>query len=316
MRVFKRWWSAIETKTIPLNQILGAVDGFLWENGLSYRRLFAPSHPDLSPQEIRLLFQKIPRPCNPGHVEVWFDGIDWFHTPPREACLRRHAVGFSLSDSIRVIRYAGNSFFHIDFFLELTGPEQAEQLRDPAPIVQAIRGRFGKLKEDPLECVFTPQEEADIQAREAGLKQELSALEASLPRFFCPPAEMMAALKRWAAGTAQSTSAKKPIQKYFPKREYRYTYDGSFHLTRRTAHGFLLGVTFDSPPHHLQLSGQIWIRGLQFQYGLARSQICRDTQGSVDRFVAAYRQMADAVEEALDARLYEAFGETPDWYFR
>lgn len=267
MRVFKSYWSAIETRTIPLKEILGAVDGFLWENGLSYRRLFAPSHPDLSPQEIRQLFQTIPRPCNPGYVEV-------------------------------------------------TGPEQAEQLRDPAPIVQAIRGRFGKLKEDPLECVFTPQEEADIQAREVGLKQELSALEASLPRFFCPPAEMMATLERWAAGTAQSTSAKRPIQKYFPKGEYRYTYDGSFHLTRRTAHGFLLGVTFDSPPHHLQLSGQIWIRGLQFQYGLAHSQICRDTQGSVDRFVAAYRQMADAVEEALDARLYEAFGETPDWYFR
>ena len=75
-------------------------------------------------------------------------------------------------------------------------------------------------------------------------------------------------------------------------------------------------MTFDSPPHHLQLSGQIWIRGLQFQYGLAHSQICRDTQGSVDRFVAAYRQMADAVEAALDTRLYEAFGETPDWYFR
>lgn len=317
MRVFKQYWLAIANKKIALKDILGVVDSFLTENGFTYERLFSPCNSELSPDDIRELFRKIPRRCNPDYLEVWFDGIDWFYIPPLKGCLRKTvAGGFLLSNSVRIIRYAGNTFYHIEFFLELTDPEQREGIRSDRELANLIRQRFGKLKEYPLECVFTSEEQATIEAKRLLIEEDISKISASLTQFRTDPTDMMLTLVNRLNKTAEATTVKKPLMKRFPKPEFSYTYDGEFIVKKITAHGFELGVSFDSPPHHMHLSGVIWIRGINFHYSFADGQIVRDTQENVEKFVEAYRHMAEILEDALDAKLYETFGETPAWYFR
>lgn len=317
VRVFKHYWLAIKNKEIAVKDILGVADSFLVENGFTYERLFSPSEPGLSPEDIRELFRKIPRPCNPGYLEVWFDGIDWFHMPPPKGCFRKNVAGsFLLSNSIRIIRFAGNTFYHVEFFLELTDPEQKEGIRSESKLTDLIRQRFGKLKEEPLECVFTSEEQEAIEAKRLLIEGDISKISGSLTQFHMDPKDMMRSLSNKINKAAEATTVKKPLMKCFPKPEYSYTYDGEFIVKKRTAHGFELGVSFDSPPHHMQVNGAIWIRGVNFRYSFAQGQMVRDTQENVERFVEAYRHMADIIENSLDARLYDTFGETPAWYFR
>ena len=73
MRVIREYRQCVVKQEVPVKELLDAVDMFLRSHGYSYRRLWSPTHPDLSDTELKALFKKIPRPCNPPQAEALLD---------------------------------------------------------------------------------------------------------------------------------------------------------------------------------------------------------------------------------------------------
>lgn len=300
---------------IPVKQALVFVEEFLARAGLQARRMYSPTHPNLSPEELRQLFSKIPRPCNPEKIEVVYDGVDWFHTGAPQP----HPDTPMRTNAIRVVRYRGTDFFRVEFHLELTDPSHPEAPRNSAPALEAARAYFGKLSSYGLVCVPS---EAEVQEMEKMRRQAaplVASVEAQLEDLVSAPlktskAQTWEALAKYAGQERESISVKEPLKKAFPK-PYQYTYDGTMRMTKRTLHGYELCFTADNPPAHFHLNCNLSLRGYDFHYSFASKQFVQTSQDDINDIVVLYRTMADMVESALDAPLFDIFGKTPDWYF-
>ena len=118
MRVIREYWQCAVKQEIPVKELLDTVDTFLGSYGYPYRRLWSPTHPELSDTELKALFKKIPRPCNPDQVEALFEDVGWFggETVPMEYTGQQPF----LSNGVRVVHCAGTSFCHVHFYMEVT----------------------------------------------------------------------------------------------------------------------------------------------------------------------------------------------------
>ena len=316
MRVFQTEWMPVENKRLPLKESLQALEAFLTENGLHVQKLWAPSHPELSPEEVRERMRRIPRPWNPDRWEVRLDGVSWFGEPPGEPCLREGtAEPVVLSDSVQLFRYAGNGFYHLHFQMEVTGPDGTHGLRDSREIREKIEKWLGgKLRPGSRDLVFTPEEREALAAGRAQMEEDTAAVRAAVGELTIESGDLWELLRKRLSGELPSTSVKKAVRRYFPSPDYQYFYDGTFYLTRQTPRGFLLEVRLDSPPNHAVLHGQVALRGPGYHEVFLLPEIVRDSQERVDAFAAACRQAADLGESALDEKLRACFGAPPPWY--
>ena len=263
MRIFQTEWMPVENKRLPLKESLQALEAFLTENGLYVQKLWAPSHPELSPEEVREKMRRIPRPWNPDRWEVRLDGVSWFGEPPGEPCLREGtAEPVVLSDSVQLFRYAGNGFYHLHFQMEVTGPDGTHGLRDSREIREKIEKWLGgKLRPGSRDLVFTPEEREALAAGRAQMEEDTAAVRAAVGELTIESGDLWELLRKRLSGELPSTSVKKAVRRYFPSPDYRYFYDGTFYLTRQTPRGFLLEARLDSPPNHAVLHGQVALRG-------------------------------------------------------
>ena len=128
MRVIREYWQCVGKQEIPLKELLDTVDTFLRSRGYSYRRLWSPTHPELSDTELKALFQKIPRPCNPPQVEALFEDVSWFGEEAEPMAYTGRQP--FLCSGVRVVHCAGTSFCHVYFYIEVTGPDSPARIRE------------------------------------------------------------------------------------------------------------------------------------------------------------------------------------------
>ena len=52
MRVIREYWQCAVKQEIPVKELLDTVDTFLGSHGYPYRRLWSPTHPELSDTQL------------------------------------------------------------------------------------------------------------------------------------------------------------------------------------------------------------------------------------------------------------------------
>lgn len=321
MRVIREYWQCAVKQEIPVKELLDTVDTFLGSHGYPYRRLWSPTHPELSDTVLKALFKKIPRPCNPDQVEALFEDVGWFggETVPMEYTGHQPF----LSNGVRVVHCAGTSFCHVHFYMEVTDLDGPARIRDESAVAAALKERFPKVRREDTYCLWSPEEAAGIAAANEALAPTLAEVKRSLPPFrerTGGPAEWAESLRQigiYAKGEKPGFSGKKLALSVFPKTQYRYchTAGSCFEMVRRTPSGHRLTVTFDSaPPAYFWQSASIALSGLKFCCPLYREQICRENAETVRAFMEHCRRLAEQAEAALDRPLYDCFGASPDWW--
>ena len=216
MRVIREYWQCAVKQEIPVKELLDTVDTFLGSHGYPYRRLWSPTHPELSDTELKALFKKIPRPCNPDQVEALFEDVGWFggETVPMEYTGHQPF----LSNGVRVVHCAGTSFCHVHFYMEVTDLDGPARIRDESAVAAALKEQFPKVRrEEDTYCLWSPEEAAGIAAANEALAPTLAEVKRSLPPF----RERTAARQsgRRACGRSGYTPRVKSLA--FPERSWR-----------------------------------------------------------------------------------------------
>lgn len=322
MRVIQEYWQCVLKKEVSIKEILDTIDAFLQAHEFAYRRLWSPTHPELSAGELKTLFRKIPRPCNPSEAVALFEDVRWFG----EDVSHTDYTGKQpyLSNGVYVVHCAGTGFCHVHFYIEVTDPACPVYIREESGVIAALKERFPKVRRENTYCLWSPEETVEIEAAKAAISPRIAALKQSL----CPFRERTGNSEEWgrtlklieqyAKGEKTAFSGKKLALAVFPKPLYhnRHMFGSCFEMVRRTPHGHKLTISFDStPPAYVWQSGTISLSGIRFHVPLFREQICRESQETVGSFMEHCRLLAEQAEEALDEPLYEAFGASPDWWF-
>lgn len=321
MRVIREYWQCAVKGEIPVKEILDTVDVLLKSHGYPCRRLWSPTHPALSDMELKALFKRIPRPCNPDKVEALFEDVDWFGggTAPMEYTGRQPF----LSSGVYVVHCAGTSFSHVHVYMEVTDLDHPARVRDESAVVAVLKERFPKLRREGTYCLWSPEEAAGIAAANEALAPTLEEVKRSLPPFRerkggpAEFAERLWQIERYAKGEKPGFSGKQLALSVFPKTHYRYQHQfGScFEMVRRTPGGHRVTIRFDSaPPAYFWQSASITLSGLKFCCPLYREQICRENAETVRAFMEHCRLLAEWAEAALDRPLHDCFGASPDWW--
>ena len=321
MRVIREYWQCVGKQEIPLKELLDTVDTFLRSRGYSYRRLWSPTHPELSDTELKALFQKIPRPCNPPQVEALFEDVSWFGEEAEPMAYTGRQP--FLCSGVRVVHCAGTSFCHVYFYIEVTGPDSPARIREENAVAAALKERFPKMRRENSYCLWSPEEAAGIAAANEALAPKLEEVKQSLPPFRerkDAPAEWAESLRQigiYARSEKPAFSGKKLALSVFPKARYRYRHQAGscFEMVRRTPCGNRLSVSFDSaPPAYVWQSASISLSGIKFCCPLFREQIWRENAETVRAFMEHCLLLAERAEAALDQPLYDCFGASPDWW--
>ena len=181
MRVIREYWQCVGKQEIPLKELLDTVDTFLRSRGYSYRRLWSPTHPELSDTELKALFQKIPRPCNPLQVEALFEDVSWFGEEAEPMAYTGQQP--FLCSGVRVVHCAGTSFCHVYFYIEVTGPDSPARIREENAVAAALKERFPKMRLENSYCLWSLEEAAGIAAANEALAPKLEEVKRSLPPF-------------------------------------------------------------------------------------------------------------------------------------
>ena len=213
MRVIREYWQCAVKQEIPVKELLDTVDTFLGSHGYPYRRLWSPTHPELSDTELKALFKKIPRPCNPDQVEALFEDVGWFggETVPMEYTGHQPF----LSNGVRVVHCAGTSFCYVHFYMEVTDLDGPARIRDESAVAAALKERFPKVRREDTYCLWSPEEAAGIAAANEALAPTLAEVKRSLPPFrerTGGPAEWAESLRQigiYAKGEKPGFSGKK-----------------------------------------------------------------------------------------------------------
>ena len=259
--------------------------------------------------ELKKLLAKIPRPLNfPGFV-VYFDGIDWLQTGGHGR------IGFGRDT------WPNGAIFDVTAAVDVTSPKGPCEVLDASKITPALNEHFFDLfgTASGYSIGLDDDEAKQFESFKLKIEPAITAFRENAKAE--PPVAQYSNFYQFSAACTKASKTRftvvKPLKSTFKDWDYTPHSTSIFSMTKIINHGFQIEVlVYFKPGGSSELSREITISGLCFNFRLSFDQILRSSQEAINAFIVDCKLIADEAEQLFSEPLFQLYGETPEWYFK